>query len=167
MRYPRGWCLATLVAIAVGVADGHAQLLRGQLRSPDKGCSIGATPVAFGSYDTLNPMPADSQGTVSYSCGTHTERTPIKNVQIEMSSGSSGTYDRAMSGGADRLRYNVFTDAARQTIWGDGSGGTGVVRHSDPQNHQTYTVPVFGRIVAQQDVLPGAYSDTLIVTIEW
>ena len=165
MGYTR-WCLATLVAIVVGVADGHAQL-RGQIRTPDKGCTIGATSMSFGGYDVLNPVPADGQGTVSYTCGTHTARTPIKNVQIEMSSGSSGSFDRSMSGGADRLRYNVYTDAARQSIWGDGSSGTSVVRHSDPQNHQTYTVPAFGRIMPQQDVLSGSYSDTLIVTIEW
>ena len=170
MRYTRGRCLATLVAIAVGVADGHAQLVRGLPRTPDKGCTIGATSMSFGGYDVLNPVPADGQGTVSYTCGTHTApglRTAIKNVQIEISSGSSGSYDRSMSGGPDRLRYNVFIDAARQTIWGDGSSGTDVVRQSNPQNHQTYTVPVFGRIMPQQDVLSGAYSDTLIVTIEW
>ena len=160
----------SVIMLSHTAARSAAQIVRGQLRSSDKGCVISATPVSFGTYDALNTRPTESQGTISYECGTHEGdlRTPVKNIQIELSSGSSGNYSsRTLQGGGDRLQYNVYLDAAHQTIWGDGTSGTDVLRHSNPQNHQTYTVQIYGRILPQQDVLFGSYTDTLIATIEW
>ena len=168
-RRVRGRRVAVLlVALALVASDGRAQLQRGQLRSSDKGCTISATSVSFGTYDPLIPAPTDSQGSISYSCGTQIDtRTPIKTIQVELSRGSSGSYDRAMSGGPTPLHYNLYLDAARQTVWGDESSGTDVLRHASPQNHQTYTVPVYGRILAQQDISAGTYVDTVMATIQW
>lgn len=160
---------AVLVAVCAA-ADGSAQLHHGQLRAADKGCTISATAVSFGAYDALNPSPNDSQGSISYSCGTQNgprdkPRTPITNIQIALSPGFSGSYERAMGGGSMPLSYNVYLDATRQTIWGDGSAGTDVLRHANPQNHETYTATIYGRIPAQQDIPPGSYFDSLVATI--
>src|SRR5262249_61477628 len=87
---------AVLVAVCAA-ADGSAQLHHGQLRAADKGCTISATAVSFGAYDALNPSPNDSQGSISYSCGTQNgprdkPRTPITNIQIALSPGFSRSY---------------------------------------------------------------------------
>src|SRR5262245_26067426 len=174
MKRARGRRIAVVVltAVAYGSADGSAKQLRGRLRAGEKGCTISATSVSFGTYDALSFAPTDSQGTISYACGTDVGRgqvrTPVKNIQIELSTGSAGTYDRAMSGPSSLpLRYNVYLDATHQTVWGDGSAGTDVLRHADPQNNETFTAQIYGRIMPMQDVDPGTYMDTLIATIQW
>ena len=79
--------------------------------------------------------------------------------------GSSGTYfDRTLTRAGERLAYNVFRDAARTEVWGDGSGGTRTV--VGPRG-QDVVVPLYARIAAGQDVSPGAYADTLTVTFDY
>ena len=150
---------------------GAAQV-RGVLRASGKSCTITAINVAFGRFDPQNTSPTDSQGSVTYVCGQvptrlKAVRTPVKNVRVEIGRGSSGSFDRAMTVGGTRLRYNLYLDPTRQLIWGDGSGGTEVLRHDSPKNGQPYTVPIYARIFPLQDVVPGAYGDGLVVTIEW
>jgi spore coat protein U-like protein len=70
--------------------------------------------------------------------------------------------------GPNALAYNLFREAARVTVWGDGSGGTQVVTVGDsgpPGN--PVTVTIFGRVPAGQWVAAGTYADTLVLTIEF
>lgn len=60
-------------------------------------------------------------------------------------------------------------DPAHTTVWGDGTGVTGVVSDnpflvvgSDSVSYTTY-----GRLFAGQDRPPGAYSDTIVVTVTY
>ena len=164
---------ALVLAMLAGAGQPGAAQVRGRLRAADKACVITAVDVAFGRFDPQNTAPTDSQGSVTYVCGTHegsrlrSVRTPVKGVRVEISSGSSGSYDRAMNAGGARLRYNLYLDAARQVVWGNGSGGTQVLLHDSPKNGQSYTVPIYARIYPQQDAMAGVYADNLVVTIEW
>jgi spore coat protein U-like protein len=67
------------------------------------------------------------------------------------------------------LNYNLFTTAARTTIYGDGTAGTGTPAFSAviPNRFTTLVVrlDIFGRIFAGQDASIGAYADNLIYTI--
>ena len=76
----------------------------------------------------------------------------------------SGNGMRAMSNGPHSLAYNVYLDAARTIVWGDGSNGTSAYGPVKP-NPGTNTVWIYGRIFARQNVTVGTYSDTLTVTI--
>jgi spore coat protein U-like protein len=108
----------------------------------------------------------DGQGSIIYTCGvTALGTTGVKNIRIEMSRGSSNSYDRSMRSGAERLRYNIYLDASRTTVWGDGANGTDSYFDSHPPNKRPVTVPAYGRIFAMQDVAAGAYFDVLQVTI--
>jgi spore coat protein U-like protein len=74
-----------------------------------------------------------------------------------------------MSMGSHQLNYNLYTNSARTSIWGDGSSGTNTVGDSYTLGIGTtvndYTV--YGRIPALQNAYSGFYSDSVIVTVEY
>ena len=83
------------------------------------------------------------------------------NYTITLSIGA-GTYAaRQMSYGTHRLNYNIYRNAARTRILGDGTASTVVI--SDNRRIRNYTV--YGRIPARQNVYAGSYSDSLIMSV--
>jgi len=130
-------------------------------------CSVTATAVNFGPYDTLSGLAVDSAGNIEVVCGTDTIGDTIS-YAIELSGGKAGK-PRELKG-PDKLEYDLYTDVSRTTIWGNGKGGTAIVADS-------YSFPVlccvtrnytpYGRIGASQNVEPGAYSDTITVTVDF
>jgi spore coat protein U-like protein len=131
-------------------------------------CSVSAEPLTFGSYNPQSLLPADAQGNVRVSC------TFLLGVlvtySVRLSAGSSGTYvSRQMSGLSTSLHYNLYTDPTRLLVWGDGTGGTSTVNQASLLVVGTVAInhPVYGRIAAQQNVAPGNYSDTIVVTLEY
>lgn len=125
-------------------------------------CSVAPTSVAFGVYSPFNVAPTDTAGTLRVSCDTATV-----GYTLLLSPGGAGSYlPRRLDGGVYTLAYNLYTDALRTIVWGDGSGGTttlsgafalpGAIDHT-----------VYGRMPAQQNVGAGAYTDTLTVTLNF
>lgn len=119
-------------------------------------CTVtGTNGPAFSTYDPLSASPSDAAGSIAYSCGGGAK------PDIGLSTGAAGSYaPRAMVSGKSRLTYNLFLDAARTRVWGDGSGATSVYSGKSG----TVSVPIFGRIPALQDVSMGDYSDTIVVS---
>jgi spore coat protein U-like protein len=172
-RLPR-WLPALVLAGALVAAVPPGLGARGQ-----KGCALdGATFMAFGNYDPMRNSPLDLQGRVSYRCYNEKSVAGVDDpaadsdngkliVQISLSTGGSGSFNRYMNGTGDRLSYNLFLDPQRQTVWGDGTGGTQYyTEHAQPNNH-VVTVPVYGRVFGAQDVGAGSYVDQLIVTLDF
>ena len=124
-------------------------------------CTISATGVNFGPYDVFEPTPTDSNGTIQYQC-----HGSVREVRVSLGPGSGTFAARTLRRGAETLGYNLFRDAARTEVWGDGSAGTGFyfVRNAAPQ---LQTLTVYGRIEAQQDVTVGVYTDTVVVSIDF
>lgn len=132
-------------------------------------CSASAVATSFGAYDPFSASPVDSAGSVTVTCqfliGV------LVNYTIQLSTGAGGGYSpRSLSGPGYQLDYNLYTNAGRTNVWGNGSGGTATV--SDGYLI-TLLVPfvrnytVYGRIPAGQNVAPGGYSDTIIVTVNY
>lgn len=120
-------------------------------------CTVSASGVLFGGYDVFSASPNDSAGSVSVDCDPATPYT------ISLSAGG-GTYSqRHMSTGTDLLGYNLYTDASRSIVWGDGSSGTGTVGGSAASENHT----VYGRVPAGQNVPAGSYGDTIMITISF
>lgn len=123
---------------------------------------VDSSGVSFGRYDVFSPFPLDAAGTFSYECQGVTQDDIIV---IELGRGQgSGLPMREMSNGATRLAYNLYLDAGRTVIWGDGTGGSSLHGPIRP-NQGTNTIWVYGRVPARQNVSAGSYSDTLTVTI--
>jgi spore coat protein U-like protein len=148
-----------LVAIAALACALHASSAFAQAPS----CTISTTPVSFGNYNVFNAAAVDSTGRVTYRCnGT------AANISVSLSKGLSTTYNpRQMSKGAERLSYNLYRNAARTTIWGDGTGGTQVYTRANPPNNSNVNVTIYGRVPAGQDVSAGNFTDTILATINF
>jgi len=155
----------------VGVAM-VLSMLAGQALSA---CGIANAPVnlSFGAYTPISfpgnvaSADADSTGTVSISC---TGLAQTVSYALKLSAGrSNNIQSRSLGGtggGAD-MTYNLFTDASRTTVWGDGASGTsfaGSIAPTDgPVSHTFY-----GRVPAGQSALrAGAFTDQLVITLEY
>lgn len=132
-------------------------------------CSVSATAVNFGTYNPLSGSAAQSTGTVTVDCQVLLVGLFVS-WTVTLSSGASGSYvARQLQSGANALSYNLYTNAARTSVWGDGSNGTSVIS-ANPflvvgSNTVNYTV--YGSIPAAQDRPAGSYTDTLTVTMTY
>jgi spore coat protein U-like protein len=147
--------LLIMLALAIGTlyaADAHAQA-----------CTISATSVNFGTYNVFNGSDVDSTGTVTYRCNG-----AARNITVGLTQGASATFNpRQMQKGAEVLSYNLFLDASRTNIWGDGTSGTAVYSIGDPPNNTNVNLTVYGRVQAGQDVSAGSFSDTVTAVINF
>lgn len=129
-------------------------------------CTIGAvTALAFGPYDPIDLAPRDSTATVSWDCPGASGSA----VRVELSQGQGGdATSRALRWGGELLRYDLYLDAARTRVWGDGLT-RGEVGPLAPQNvNGVWVGTVFGRIFPGQDVAAGGpYTDTVQVTFQF
>ncbi len=126
-------------------------------------CTISVTSVAFGNYNVFTTTADDSTGTITYRCNA-----TAANISISLSDGSSSTFSpRTLRKGSEILQYNLYRNAARTTIWGDGTGGTSVYTNANPPNNSNVSVTIYGRIPAQQDVSAGSYTDTVSAVINF
>ncbi|NTV94804.1 MAG: spore coat protein U domain-containing protein [Thiobacillus sp.] len=134
-------------------------------------CSVAVdSQVAFGTYNPLPGSAADAAGHFTVTCdltlgllGTYT---------VGLSKGGSGSYaPRKMSSGANTLNYNLYTDAAHTSVWGDGTGGTSLVSDASLLTllgHVVRHYDVYGRIQgSQQTARPGSYADTVVITVTY
>jgi len=147
--------LLIMLALVIGTlyaSDAHAQA-----------CTISATSVNFGTYNVFNGSNVDSTGTVTYRCNGSAH-----NITVGLTQGASATFNpRQLQNGAEALTYNLFLDASRSTIWGDGTSGTSVHQGGNPPNNTNVNVTVYGRVWAGQDVSAGAFSDTVTAVINF
>jgi spore coat protein U-like protein len=126
-------------------------------------CTIlNASGVSFGAYNSLDRAAVDSTGSVSFRC-TGVQATDSIQVQLGRGSASS-TIPRSMQYRTSRLEYNLYMDAQRSLVWGDGTGGTVFYARRPPEG-VAVSVPVYGRIPARQMVIAGPYSDLVVVTV--
>lgn len=127
-------------------------------------CTIGAVGVAFGAYNPQSAANDDGTGTVSLACPPSV-MAPV----VALSKGGSGTYSpRRMAGGAFNLTYNLYTTAARTTIWGDGTGGTVTLTLTGGTvsgGVRNFSRTIYGRAAGSQNVGAGAYGDTITLTV--
>lgn len=130
-------------------------------------CSVTVTTLSFGTYDAAAASPRDSTGGVTLQCSSPS--TISSTFDITLSTGGSGSYTtRQMAKGADRLNYNVYADAARTQLWGNGSNGTFLMRATvSGTTFFTANATAYGRIPTGQWNPAGTYSDTLVVTVTY
>jgi spore coat protein U-like protein len=125
-------------------------------------CAVtSVTGLAFGAYDAIavnRTTPLDTTGQLAYRC-----RGVTALVTLSAGGGGSGFAPRRLQQGAQRLGYNLYLDAARTQIWGDGTAGT-----------QTYLAPrgrntlvIYGRVFPGQTPPAGTYSDTIVATLNF
>ena len=125
-------------------------------------CSFqSVTNVNFGTYDVFGSANVDSTGSISINCSGN----PNPWVLLLDKGANASTYlPRKMVNTGTLLNYNLYTDSARTTVWGDGTGGTVTVSGA---GNGTFTRTVYGRIPPGQDARAGLNSDTIVVTVNF
>jgi spore coat protein U-like protein len=138
-------------------------------------CSATATSINFGIYDSVTPVANDSTGTLTVSCthaagGGQGSQQVSYTVALSSGSGVSPT-TRWLAAGPFRLYYNLYRDAARTQVWGDGTAGSylqsGTLRVGPGVGNRTRTAAytVYGRMPALQDAAAGDYADLIVFTL--
>ena len=127
-------------------------------------CSISApSTLAFGVYDPVVDnlsTDLDADTTVSVAC---TKNSSGVWVGLDLGANASGS-TRRMANGGERLAYELYSDAARTTVWGNVLA-TGV--SYTPTSKDPVSISVYGRVPAGQDVGVGSYSDSVTATINF
>jgi len=114
--------------------------------------------VDFGRVDIKEGGDITGRLTVTCDGPTHFE--------VAASPGYGSYRERTMIGPKGTvLRYNLYVDAARRRVWGDGeAGGTArITGQSDGRKPVTYTV--HGRLFRGQPGRSGRYRDSVKVTV--
>ena len=128
-------------------------------------CSVSAVNLTFPAVDPLSSQ-TDGATTVTVNC---TKNSPYT-VGLDAGVTTGATIaQRKMANGADIMNYNLYTDAARSTIWGNSAvaptwvSGTGLGMQS-PQ-----VLNVYGRVASgQTNLAVGTYTETTItVTVTY
>ena len=132
-------------------------------------CTVNATAVSFGTYDPTSGGPLDTTGTVSVTCSSSAVPEQVR-YEIRFSTGQIGSYNpRAMTNGTSQLNYNLYEDAARSSVLGDGTGSTEVITEkynlTPPNPSRTISYTAYGRTFAGQNVSVGSYQDTITATV--
>jgi spore coat protein U-like protein len=119
-------------------------------------------PVNFGNYDVFALQPNISGvGSLTVKC----QGGGQSSFTVTLSAGQSNNYVlRTMKSGGNSLGYNLYISAARTLVWGDGNGGSALMKVA---RNSTTTLSVFGKIPAGQDVAVGIYSDIIIATVNF
>jgi spore coat protein U-like protein len=151
--------LAALLSLALG---GVAESAYGV------SCSVSSSGVEFGSYDVFSSIANEVTGNIHISC-SGLLLTGV-NYEILINAGNSGSYtSRLLASGSHILTYNLYADAGRSVIWGDGTGETAKISAGFAEGTDTATAdhPIYGRIPARQNAYVGNYRDALVITINY
>jgi len=120
--------------------------------SVEAACTITSVgDINFGAYDPTSSSPLDADGNMKFRC---VKGTTYKTYIV-------GT--RSMTNGTDTLSFALYTDSNRTTVFPSDNSGSG----AQASSNQEITVPIYGRVAAQQDVSVGNYSRTLTATVEY
>ncbi len=153
-----------ILLLALGLFDARAEAA--------DSCSMSVGGINFGVYDPTAGSAATSIGTLLVSCSWTPPAPASITVAVSLSTGSSGSYAaRTMKSGSNTLQYNLYFNSNGSTIWGNGTGGTdyggATLTTGTPSGSSSTSGTIYGIVPAHQDVAPGAYGDTIIVTLSY
>lgn len=125
-------------------------------------CNISTTSMSFGSSSALTSA-LTATSTISVQC------TSGDAWELALNGGStSGSVTaRKMTGASygSTVSYQLYTNSARSTIWGDGTSSTSMATGTG--TGAATTVTVYGTVPAQATPRPDSYSDTVTATISF
>ena len=158
--------LAAVLALA-GAAPAFAQTA----------CNGSNVSLAFGTYDVTSPTSSDTQTAMTVTCtrtnipGVPPNPRVVITVGVGASQTSGSIQNRQLgrAGGGTVLNYNIYLDAGRLSVWGSSPGTDTAAQTLNIPNKatRTATFTFYGRVFARQDVTPGFYNDSLLVTVNY
>lgn len=140
-------------------ADPAWILLGCMLASPGDACTVSGNTLAFGVIDPLVAAASDGSATITVSCPSSTP------YSVALSSGNGDFGARKMTSGSHALDYELYIDVVHSAAWGDGTAGTTTVNGVADAGGTEHTI--YGTIPWQSHAWPGAYADTIIITVSY
>lgn len=119
--------------------------------------------LSFGTFGVINAN-VDAQTTLGVQC---TNSTPY-NLGLNAGGGTGATVaSRLMTGtgtGSPTVTYAVYKDSNRSQVWG---ATTGVDAQASSGTGAMQTFTVYGRVPVQTTPAPGAYTDSMTLTVTY
>src|SRR5579863_1032844 len=133
-----GCLMAALVLSCAAASAGNAV------------CTVSTSGVAFGVFNPLPGLSADTNGTIAVTCTGAVSDTAAYTIAITSGMGSFSA--RKMLAGGGSLTYNLYKDSGCTQVWGDGSSGTSMVSDSVTLTSSSVTTNyvVYSRIAGGQ-----------------
>ncbi|WP_408874864.1 spore coat U domain-containing protein [Granulibacter bethesdensis] len=129
-------------------------------------CIVSVSNLNFGVYNPYSPTPATTSSNINVtSC-------PILfgsySISLNTGQNAGGSYyNRSMRYNSQWLKYQIYTSNDHSNIWGNNSQGTvmqyGYCYFFSCNNSFT----MYGVIPRYQNISPGFYADTVVVTITY
>ncbi|MEQ8205921.1 MAG: spore coat U domain-containing protein [Woeseia sp.] len=125
-------------------------------------CAVEADDLDFGAHARLDGS-VDGSSQIRLQCSADTAYS----VSLGAGGGGDAGARRMVHGSipTEQIGYQLYSDASRSQVWGDGSGSTTTVGGTG--TGATQSVSVYGRIPLQATPRPGDYVDTVIVTVNY
>lgn len=157
-----------VLALALsGLAASNAQAATATANMPvtitiQNACNVSAVAPTTLAFGTQGPLTAnvDQTSTITVTC------TNLLPYSVGLGFGQNGTSNttRKMALAGNFVAYQLYSDAARTTVWGN-TPGTDTVAGTGNGNAQTLTVN--GRVPAQTTPAAGSYADLVAVTVNY
>jgi len=128
-------------------------------------CTVTAADLAFGTVDPLGGN-VDQTTTVTVRCTKNTAYT----VGLNAGTTAGATLaQRLMANGSDTMNYNLYTDAARTTVWGNSAAAPTWVSGTGAGMGTPQALTVYGRVPSgQTNLAVGSFVETAVtVTVTY
>lgn len=128
-------------------------------------CTVAAANLAFGAVDPLGAN-VDQTTTVTVNC---TKNSPYT-VGLSAGTTTGATIaQRLMANGTDTMNYNLYTTAARATVWGNSAVAPTWVSGTGAGLGNAQVLTVYGRVpTGQTNLAVGSYAEAAItVTVTY
>ncbi|MFG6429200.1 spore coat U domain-containing protein [Roseateles sp. LYH14W] len=160
---PLALLIALLPAFVQAATTGNTFQVTATVTSA---CTVSGTTLNFGaSIDPLaTATPLDATSTLSVVCTNTTPYTVALNAGTN-AGGASNFGARTMKSGSNTLGYQLYLDAGRSSVWGDGTASSSTSPGTGTGSTQTLTI--YGRLPSLANVIPGSYTDTVTVTVSY
>lgn len=164
------WLRCAAPALACLLWAGAAQATCTGIGLVSCSMTVTAGTVAFGNYNpNAAPGASDATSTIDVT-GTLVGIGLLNTIAytISLSAGSASTLADRRLVGAGSLGYNLYTDSGHGTVWGTNTVSDSIsVLAAVLGASVTRSYTVYGRIPAGQYVAPGAYGNTIVVTVTY
>ncbi len=163
---PRLLVAALALALSTGASAGTATGSFQVNATVISACTVSGALLNFGS--AIDPLaaatPLDASSSLTVQCTNTTPYAVALNAGLN-AGGATAFTNRRMVAGANTLAYQLYTDSGRSTVWGDGTSSSST--SSGTGTGSTQTMTIYGRVPSLSGAVPGAYADTVTVTISY
>jgi spore coat protein U-like protein len=165
LRTAAAWAcgIAAVLGPSLRAEAGTATTTFGVQAVINSECNVSANTLNFGVYDPTSASPLEAATTISVYCTLGSPYT----VALNVGTGGGAFTGRTMTSSSNTLTYNLYLDAARTQVWGDGSGSTVTASGTGTGVLTATQLNVYGMIPIAQDKPVGTYSSTITVTVSY